>query len=51
MIMVCGPHTWAIEAETAIYTLNLQGSASPPRQIPAQRDGDHAKLEEPSRFV
>lgn len=52
MIIVCDHHTWTIESDTATYTLNPSGSVfAATAKIPVQRDGDHAKHEELSRFV
>ncbi|WP_256370657.1 recombinase family protein [Micromonospora sp. KC723] len=52
MIIVCDHHAWTIEAETAIYPLTPAGSfLATTAKIPAQRDGDHAKHEQPSQFV
>ncbi|MBM0225531.1 hypothetical protein [Micromonospora sp. ATA51] len=51
-MIMCGHHAWTIESETAIYTLHPPGSClTTTAKIPAQRDGDHAKHEEASRFV
>jgi site-specific DNA recombinase len=52
MIIVCDHHTWTIESETAIQPLTPAGSfLAATARIPAQRDGDHATHEDPSRFV
>ncbi len=52
MIMVCDHREWTVESETAVYTLNPAGSVlAATAEIPAQRDRDHVKHEEPSRFV
>ncbi|MCW3817758.1 recombinase family protein [Micromonospora sp. DR5-3] len=52
MVIVCDHRAWTVEAETAVYPLNPQGSRlAATAKIPAQRDGDHAKHEKPSRFV
>ncbi|MEU3457262.1 hypothetical protein ABZ671_27205 [Micromonospora sp. NPDC006766] len=52
MIIVCDHRAWTVEAETAIYTLTPPGSfLATTAKIPAQRDGDQTKHEEPSRFV
>lgn len=52
MVIVCDHRAWTLEAETAIYTLTPAASIlATTAKIPAQRDGDHAKHEEQSRFV
>nr|WP_143728165.1 hypothetical protein [Micromonospora cremea] len=52
MIIVCDQHTWTVESETAIYPLNPAGCfLAATAKIPAQRDGDQVKHEEPSRLV
>ncbi|MEW2386435.1 hypothetical protein AB0873_30865 [Micromonospora sp. NPDC047707] len=52
MIIVCDQRTWTIEAETVVYKLDPAGSClAATAKIPVHRDGDHAKHEEPSRFV
>lgn len=52
IIIVCDHRAWTIESETATYPLTPPGSfLTATGKIPAQRDGDHAKHEEPSRFV
>lgn len=52
MIIVCDHHAWTIEAKTAVYPLTPAGSfLATTAKIPAQRDGDHAKHEQPSQFV
>ncbi|WP_319464181.1 hypothetical protein [Micromonospora sp. RTP1Z1] len=52
MIIVCDHGTWTIETETTVFTLSSPASIlTATAKIPAQRDGDQAKYEEPSRFV
>jgi hypothetical protein len=52
MIVVCDHDAWAIETETASITLTPTASYLPGvAKIPAQRDGDQAKREEPSPLV
>jgi hypothetical protein len=52
MIVACDHDAWTIETETASTTLTLTANYLPGlAKIPAQRNGDQAKREEPSRLV
>lgn len=52
MIVVCDHDAWTIETETASIRLIPTASCLPGvAKIPAQRDRDQPKRQEPSRFV